>query len=116
MLFVAYFDWLSTEGNPVEVMYRLRHKYNPNWKSIWPLGFYPCMPGDLKFAQFTTVHSFVYEENVPYTHEDWRGRMRAYAGIGGSLPKPLVEEFDHEFAAELRTKFPIEPMLIPQKI
>lgn len=116
LLLVAYFDWMFLKGNPVDAMAQLRRKYNPSWKSSWPLGFYPSKPGDLIFPSFETIGSFQYEENIPYSHEDWRGRMRSYAGIGGNLPAATVEEFDAEFAAVLREKFPEQPMQIPHRV
>lgn len=115
-LIIAYFDWLSDAG-PVHEMYTLRRKHNPAWQSgSWPLGFYPQKPGDLCFANWRSKQSFLYVEDIPYTHEAWRGRMRAYAGIGGSLPPAAVDAFDAEFADVLAKKFPDEPMLIPHKI
>ncbi len=44
------------------------------------------------------------------------GGCAAYAGIGGSLPKPVVEQFDAEFAGVLAEKFKDDLMLIPHKI
>jgi len=114
---VAYFDWIDRPGNPVDEMHKLQKKYNPGWHGIpWPLGFYPQKPGELTFEGFSSKGSFLYEENIPYTHIAWRGRMRAYAGIGGSLPKPVVEQFDAEFAEVLRDKFKEDIMLVPHKV
>ena len=70
----------------------------------------------MKFGGFESIGSFNYEEDILYTHESWRGRMRAYAGIGGSLPISKVQEFDIEFAQRLKLDFPEEPMRIPHKI
>jgi SAM-dependent methyltransferase len=115
-LIVAYFDWFSDAGH-VDEMYKLQKKYNPAWKSGgWPLGFYPQKPGDLSFEGWHPVKSFSYVEDIPYTHEAWRGRMRAYAGIGGSLAPAVVEAFDAEIAVVLAEKFPQEPMMIPHKV
>lgn len=113
---VAYFDWIDRPGNPVDEMYKLRKKYNPEWKNYWPFGFYPQKPGDLAFEGFTSTGSFCYEEDIPYTHIGWRGRIRSYAGIGGSLPRPVVEKFDAEFAQVLNEKFKDDVMLIPHKV
>jgi SAM-dependent methyltransferase len=116
-LFVAaYFDWIDRSGNPVHEMYKLQKKYNPGWANNWPLGFYPQKPGDLAFEGFSSRASFCYEEDVPYTQIGWRGRIRAYAAIGGSLPSATVEEFDREFAAALQEKFKEDLMLVPHKI
>lgn len=113
---IAYFDWMHRDGNPVDVMTQLREKYNPGWKGEFPLGFYPQGPGDLILDGFMAADSFLYHENIPYTHEGWRGRMRAYAGIGGSLPQDKVDAFDVEFAGVLQKHFPEDVMQVEHKI
>jgi len=113
---IAYFDWIHRAGNPVDVMAKLREKYNPGWKGEFPLGFYPQGPDELILAGFTAADSFVYSEDIPYTHAGWRGRMRAYAGIGGSLPQEKVDAFDREFAAALQERFPNDVMKVEHKV
>lgn len=113
---IAYFDWIHAAGNPVDVMAQLREKFNPGWKGEFPLGFYPQKPGDLQLDGFTSQDSFLYHENIPYTHIGWRGRMRAYAGIGGSLPQDKVDAFDAEFETALKEHFPEDVMQIEHKI
>jgi len=114
-LVVAYFDWIGKPGNPVDEMYKLQQKYNPGWGNVWPLGFYPQKPGELHFEGFSSKASFCYEEDIPYTQTAWRGRIRAYAGVGGSLPSEAVERFDREFAVVLHEKFD-DPMHVPHKV
>jgi len=113
---IAYFDWVHRAGNPVDVMAPLREKYNPGWKGEFPLGFYPQGPGDLALDGFRATDGFIYSEDIPYTHEGWRGRMRAYAGIGGSLPPEKVDAFDAEFATALKERFPAEVMQVEHKV
>ena len=115
-LIIAYFDW-DHDCPPVMEMRKLRSKYNPDYTGQdWPLGFYPQKPEDLTFPGWVPEASFLYTENVPYTHEGWRGRIRAYAGIGGSLPPETVALFDTEFAAVLKKNCPEEPLQVPHKI
>ena len=45
-----------------------------------------------------------------YSHEAWRGRIRASAGIGGTLTPAQVNAFDREFAAILKQRFPTDLM------
>ena len=116
VLVVAYFDWIDKPGNPVDLMYELRRKYNPKWGSSWPLGAYPQGPNDLRLDGFEEIAAFEYNEDITYSHEAWRGRMRAYAGIGGSLPASVVEEFDAEFKARLAERFTEDPMAIPHRV
>ena len=65
---------------------------------------------------FTAADNFLYHEDIPYTHAGWRGRMRAYAGIGGSLPQDKVDAFDVEFAAALQKHFPEDIMQVEHKV
>ncbi len=58
LLVIAYFDWLNRPGNPVDEMYKLQKKYNPEWKNQWPLGFYPQKPGELTFEGFASKALF----------------------------------------------------------
>lgn len=113
LFIVAYFDWIETPDNPVGQMRPLQKKYNPDWNGFprW----YPQKPGDLVLEGFSPVFSFLYEEGVPYTHEGWRGRIRSYAGVGGSMTKPNLEAFDAEFARVLGDKFE-NPMRVPHKV
>ena len=56
------------------------------------------------------VETFSFDVMAPYTHEGWRGRIRASAGVGGSLNPEQVAAFDLEFAALLKQRFPQDPM------
>jgi SAM-dependent methyltransferase len=116
-LVLAYFDWVD-DCPPVQEMYRLRAKYNPSWNvaGVWPFGSYPTGPGSMTFEGMKSVGAFDYTEDVFYTHEGWRGRMRSYSGIGGSLPAAAVEAFDAEFAAVLKDKLPQEPLAVPHRL
>lgn len=114
LFIVAYFDWIETPDNPAGVMRVLQRKYNPAWKGM--PGGYAGKPEDLSFAGFVPQGHFLYEEGIPYTHENWRGRIRAYAGVGGTLPKPVVEQFDAEFAQALKARFTEDPLTIPHKV
>jgi hypothetical protein len=57
-----------------------------------------------------------YDVAVPYTPEGWRGRIRASAGVGASLPQEKVLEFDKALAHLLATRFPGEILEIPHRV
>lgn len=116
-LVIAHFDW-ADDCAPVAQMYRLRKKYNPAWTGdgVWPFGYYPQGPGDIKVEGFSSVASFSYMEDVMYTQEGWRGRMRSYSGIGGSLPPEAVEAFDAEFKTVLAQKFEDDVLRVPHHV
>ena len=46
----------------------------------------------------------------------WRGRIRASAGVGASLPDERVESFDRELAALLAARFAEEPLMVPHRV
>jgi hypothetical protein len=60
--------------------------------------------------------AIVFPLDVSYTHEAWRGRIRASAEVAASLPAEQVEAFDQELAALLRERFPQDPIDIPHRV
>ncbi|WP_295458601.1 class I SAM-dependent methyltransferase [uncultured Thiodictyon sp.] len=51
-----------------------------------------------------TYHQYV--AALPFTHESWRGRLRASKWIGAALPPEQVEAFDRDLAALLKREAP----------
>jgi hypothetical protein len=49
---------------------------------------------------------------APYSHEAWRGRIRASAGVGGQLPPDQVAVFDADLAAILKARYPENPLAV----
>jgi len=96
MLIIAHFDWLPLTGNVVELTEQLIVKHNPGWKFGGGLGMYPQWLRDLGEADFANIRTFSFDIDVPYSHEAWRGRIRASAGVGASLTPEQVERFDSE--------------------
>lgn len=47
-----------------------------------------------------------------YTHEAWRGRIRASAGVAASLSPEKVTRFDAELEQLLRERFPTDPLAV----
>ena len=70
---------------------------------------------DLGEAGFENIRTFSYDTFAPYTHAGWRGRIRASAGVGASLPDVEVHMFDVELGALLREKFP-DPMPVHHRV
>ncbi|MFN8432868.1 MAG: methyltransferase domain-containing protein [Anaerolineales bacterium] len=95
---IAHFDWLPLPGNVVDQTERLIQTYNPKWYDRFgnKNGTYPDWFRDLREAGFEAVTSFSFDINVPYTAEAWRGRIRASAGVGGSLSVEEVSRFDSQ--------------------
>ena len=53
---------------------------------------------------------------MAYSHEDWRGRILASAGVGASLPPEHVAAFDRELAALLAARFPQQPLAVQHRV
>jgi ubiquinone/menaquinone biosynthesis C-methylase UbiE len=82
-LVICHFDWVVLPGNVSDLTENLIRSYNPAWNLGGPWRYYPWI-GDLSAAGFARLESFSFDEETPYTHEAWRGRVRASAGIGAS--------------------------------
>ena len=103
-------DWLPLEGNVVARTEAIVRRHNPQWPWDGLDGLKPGFVRDLRAAGFRSIESFSADYDIPYTHEGWRGRMRASAGISASLPPDQVQAFDAELAAMLAREFPAQPM------
>ena len=111
-LVICHFDWIPLPGNVAQVTEDLIHVHNPAWDLRGGTGMHPRWMADLRIAGFRQIESFTFDMDTPYSHEAWRGRIRASAGIGASSMTPdKVAAFDAELAAILAEKFP-EPMAV----
>ena len=113
---VAHFDWLPLAGNLVEATEKLVLAYNPSWNMAGGSGLYPAWLRDLAEAGFRNIESFSYDVDVPYSPEAWRGRIRASAGVGASLPPEQVAAFDRDLAALLAANFPGRELHTPHRV
>jgi SAM-dependent methyltransferase len=120
-LVLAHFDWLPLPGNVVEATESLMEAHSPRAQLDTDrfghsVGVYPQWFRDLGVARFENLTSFTYEAPTPYTHEAWRGRLRANARIGALLSADKVARFDAELGQLLASRFPQEPMLVPHRV
>ena len=114
-LAICHFDWLPLPGSVVAATEALIEAHNPAWTLGGGDGFYPAWAEDAAGAGFGDIESFDFEMPVPYGHEAWRGRIRASAGVGGSLSPEAVAAFDRALAALLTAEFPGEPLQVPHR-
>ncbi|MFL5357395.1 class I SAM-dependent methyltransferase [Archangium sp.] len=120
-LVIAHFDWVPLPGNIIEATEQLIHEFNP--APVGPYlhfgqgsGVYPAWFKDAAGAGFVDLESFTFDVSVPYTHEAWRGRVRASAKIGASLPPEQIARFDAALAALLAERFPSNPLAVPHRV
>ena len=75
-------------------------KFNPSWRGAHGSGAVPAAPA-WAAGRADMRAMFWFDTRVPFTHESWRGRMRACRGIGATLAAEEVAGFDTEHAALL---------------
>lgn len=114
-LAICHFDWLPRPGNVVAATEALIEAHNPAWTLGGGDGFYPAWTEDVASAGFDDIESFSFEEPVPYDHQAWRGRIRASAGVGGSLAPAAVAAFDQALGALLAAEFPGDLLQVPHR-
>jgi SAM-dependent methyltransferase len=92
-LMVGIMAWLVEPGSIAAKTEELVLEFNPEWSGG---GFKGHQQNSQEWAKpFFKKPQFVsYEENIPFTKESWRGRMRACRGVAASLPENKVLEFD----------------------
>lgn len=111
-LVIAHFDWLPLPGNVVAATEDLIRRHNPSWTMHGGTGIYPSWFTDVRSAGFEDVHGWAYDETASYSHEAWRGRIRASAGVAASLPPDDVARFDADLADLLARDFAQDPMTV----
>jgi SAM-dependent methyltransferase len=113
---IAHFDWLPLAGNVVAATEALILDHNPAWAMAGGDGTHPAWFADLAGAGFVDLESFSFDVSVSYSHADWRGRIRASAGVAASLTPDRVEAFDAAHAALLASQFPDDPLGVPHRV
>ena len=115
-LVIAHFDWIPLPGNVVEATEQLIQEHNPAWRFAGGSGLYPPWLYDLAVAGFDDLETFSFDSSVAYSHEAWRGRIRASAGVAASLPPDRVGRFDGALRQLLLERFPRDPVEVPHRV
>ena len=119
-LVITHFDWVELPGNVVEATEQLIAEANPNQPAphhkFAKEGLYGTWLRDAAVAGFHTLETFSFDVDVPYLPDAWRGRIRASAAIGASLPPAAVEAFDARLAQALQTRFPTDHLTVPHRV
>jgi SAM-dependent methyltransferase len=71
--------------------------HNPDWSAAGYSGEIPVVPGWSE-GRFNLLSFHRYVEDLSFTRESWRGRIRACRGVGASLSGDRVEAFDKDHA------------------
>ncbi|MSQ47978.1 MAG: SAM-dependent methyltransferase [Deltaproteobacteria bacterium] len=113
---IAHFDWIPLPGNVVEATEKLIERHNPQWTMSGGRGLYSRWLSDVAIVGFHNIETFSFDIFVPYSHEAWRGRIRASAGIAASLPPEQVTRFDAALHALLQERFPADPLAVHHRV
>jgi SAM-dependent methyltransferase len=116
VLVIAHFDWIPLAGNVVEATEGLIEAHNPDWKLGGGIGLYPQWLRGLGQAGYREMETWSYDLPVVYSPEGWRGRVRASAGVGASLPAERVAAFDRDLAALLAERFPGDEIVAHHRV
>lgn len=119
-LVIAHFDWVALAGNVVERTLGLIQDYNPAWQpGRYQLGetygVYPEWLNDVAMVGFHEIETFSFDVAMTYTHEAWRGRIRASAGVI-DMPPEIVIQFDSTMKDMLWMHHPQDPMTVPHRV
>ena len=114
-LVIANFDWLPLSGNVVEATEELIIQYNPDWHFGGGNGMYPQYLPVLSEAGLQGIQTFSYDVDVPYTHEAWRGRIQASAGVA-ALASDSARKFDADLMTLLANRFSSSVLAVPHRI
>lgn len=104
-LAIVHFDWLPLDDTLVARTEALILQANPSWSMGGGTGMYPQWLVDLERAGYGDLRTFSFDIAVPYSRIDWVGRIRASAGIGGSLDAAAVEAFSDVLDAMVARDF-----------
>jgi SAM-dependent methyltransferase len=115
-LVIAYFDWLALPGSVVEATEKILREYNPDYDKAGGAGLHPQWLKDLAIAGFHNIETFSYGIRASYSHEAWRGRIRACPTVGGTLSPEKLAACDAELKTMMDRQFPEDPLSIRHRI
>ena len=94
-LLVLYMAWLPCEDKIAGKSEELVLKYSPNWSGAGET-FHPIQIPDCYELCFDVLYREEYLLNVHFSRETWNGRMKACRGVGASLSKEELKEWEAE--------------------
>ncbi len=112
-LVIAHFDWIPLPGNVVAATEDLVRMFNPSWTFGGGIGIHAEWFTDVR--EYEDTESFSFDVPIAYSHEQWRGRIRASAGVGGSLNPAEVAQLDAALRRRLAADYPADPLTIPHR-
>jgi len=116
-LLIGQFDWLPLPGSVPQATEALILEHNPTWSMGGLDGLPTHFVHAVQAAGLGAIETFSQDVDVVYSHADWRGRIRASAGVAaGPLAPAEVERFDAELAGLLAERFAQDPLSVPHRV
>jgi SAM-dependent methyltransferase len=111
---IGYFSYLPSPGSMAAATEDLILVHNPSWQWAGHDGRYGHFVPDLEQATFGVPRTFEFTLPIPFTHEGWRGRIRACNGVL-RMPSEKIAVFDAELARMLSERF-ADPVVVDHRI
>lgn len=115
-LLIAHLDWHRTPGNVIDLTLQVIDRHAARGSKGRYSFEYPKWLGELTPAGFAAYEAFGFSCPLAYSHEAWRGRVRASARVGPAMDPETLRRFDAEFEAELRRAFPEDPLSVAHRV
>lgn len=106
-LLILYMAWLPLEDEIAGASEELVLKYNPKWSGCGETRRTIAVP-EVMLDRFEIVYNEVYDIRIPFTRENWHGRMKACRGVGASLSEHELAEWESEHKKILSQTTPPE--------
>ena len=94
-LLVLYMAWLPYEDKIAGKSEELVLKYSPKWSGAGETP-HPIQIPDCYELCFDVLYREEYLLNVHFSRDTWNGRMKACRGVGASLSKGVLKEWEAE--------------------
>lgn len=114
-LVICSFSYLPLGGGVAGRTEDLILEHNPGWSMASRLGVHPEQVEALDRGEFRQVESYSYVVDVPFSHEAWRGRIRACNGVGAAMNVGEVRRFDADLVDLLASEFAGE-LTVPHRV
>lgn len=115
VLAIMSYDWLPLAGNVVAATEALIESFNPEWRLGGGDGRHPEWVDEVARGGFESIATLSFDACEPFGHDEWRGRIRASAGVGASLAPDRARLFDQELAKLLSARFPGDALQIEHR-
>ncbi len=106
-ILLLYMAWLPFEDPIAGASEKLVLKYSPAWSGAGER-IHPIMIPDCYKEKFDLTYHQEYPLKVPFTRESWNGRIKTCRGIGASLSKQEIFQWEQEHIALLNEIAPPE--------